>query len=285
MIATRGSKLSLFREATKGSADRVWLATMQSNPSQTPATASIANNPELDAARDRLVFALDLDEPKAALELATRLAGELRWIKVATRLYTRAGSTLIAELRAMGFRVFLDLKFHDIPDQVHGACRAAGRLGVGLMTVHSVGGRAMLEAAARGAAEGAEQAGHPAPRVLAVTVLTSLDQSDLSDIGVQRPVDQQVLTLAKLTRDAGCGGVVASPKELSLLREALPPPFGILTPGIRPKGSAAGDQKRVMTPAQAVELGADWLVVGRPIRSAEDPVAATRAILAEMAGG
>lgn len=143
----------------------------------------------------------------------------------------------------------------------------------------------MLEAAARGAAEGAQEAGHPTPKVLAVTVLTSLDDSDLSDIGVERPVEQQVLALARLTRSAGCAGVVASPRELQLLRPALPAPFGILTPGIRPAGSAAGDQKRIMTPEQAVQLGADWLVVGRPIRNADDRVEATRAILEEMARG
>jgi len=143
----------------------------------------------------------------------------------------------------------------------------------------------MLEAAARGAAEGAAEAGHPSPTVLAVTVLTSLDASDLSDIGVHRAVEDQVLALAQLTREAGCGGVVASPKELQLLRPALPAPFGILTPGIRPAGSAAGDQKRIMTPEQAVSLGADWLVVGRPIRNADSRIEATRAILAEMARG
>lgn len=248
-------------------------------------SSASTNTQALDRARERLVFALDIDEPQQALQVARELAGELRWIKVATRLYTRAGSALIDELHELGFRVFLDLKFHDIPDQVHGACRAAGRLGVGLMTVHSVGGRAMLEAAATGAAEGAAEAGHPSPTVLAVTVLTSLDASDLSDIGVQRPVEEQVLALARLTRESGCGGVVASPKELRLLRPALPSPFGILTPGIRPAGSAAGDQKRIMTPEQAVSLGSDWLVVGRPIRNAESRIDATRNILAEMARG
>jgi orotidine-5'-phosphate decarboxylase len=236
----------------------------------------------LDAARDRLVFALDLDAPEQALQVARQLRGELRWIKVATRLFTRAGPPLCQELRDLGFRLFLDLKFHDIPDQVEGACRSAASLGAELMTVHASGGRAMLEAAVRGARSGAGD-GAP-PRVLAVTVLTSLDASDLAAAGVHRQPEEQVLALAGLASDAGCGGVVASPRELPLLRPALPSPFGILTPGIRPAGAAVGDQKRVTTPADAVRGGADWLVVGRPIRQAQDRVAATRSILAEMAG-
>ncbi len=221
-----------------------------------------------------LVFALDVPDPSEALEVARDLRDELTWIKVATTLFTRSGPSLVGELRDLGFKVFLDLKFHDIPAQVEGACRSAAALGAELMTVHASGGRAMLEAAARGAGDDA--------RVLAVTVLTSLDAADLDDVGVGRGVEDQVLALAKLARDAGCGGVVASPKELPLLRPALPAPFGILTPGIRPAGAAAGDQKRVTTPADAVRGGADWLVVGRPIRNAPDRKAATRAILAEM---
>lgn len=237
----------------------------------------------LNAARDRLVFALDLDDAADALTVARDLRQELRWIKVATRLYTRAGPPLLAELTAMGFRLFLDLKFHDIPAQVEGACRSAAALGAELMTVHAGGGRAMLEAAARGAATGAQEAGGLDCRVLAVTVLTSLDDTDLRDIGVQRSTDDQVLALARLAQAAGCGGVVASPKELGLLRPNLPSPFGILTPGIRPAGAAVGDQKRVTTPADAIAAGSDWLVIGRPIRNAADRAAATRAILEEMA--
>jgi orotidine-5'-phosphate decarboxylase len=237
----------------------------------------------LDLARNRLVFALDIDDPAEALACARDLVGTVRWIKVATRLYTRAGAPLIGELRAMGYSVFLDLKFHDIPDQVEGACRAAARLGVGLLTVHASGGRAMLEAAVGGASLGAREAETLGTSVLAVTVLTSLDQSDLSAVGVERTVDAQVLALARLARDAGCAGVVASPRELPLLRPAVPRPFGILTPGIRPAGTEAQDQKRVTTPADAVRGGADWLVVGRPIRNAASRSAAAAAILEEMA--
>ncbi len=237
----------------------------------------------LDRARDRLVFALDIADPEEALACARSLSGTLTWMKVATTLFTRGGAPLVSQLRQMGFSVFLDLKFHDIPDQVQGACRAAAGLGVGLMTVHASGGRAMLEGAAFGAAQGARDAGCPAPRVLAVTVLTSLDGSDLADIGVERAVEDQVLALARLAQDSGCGGIVASPRELSLLRPALARPFGILTPGIRPLGAAVGDQKRVTTPGDAIRGGADWLVVGRPIRKAPDRAAAATAILEEMA--
>ena len=239
-------------------------------------------NDALDAARDRLVFALDLDDPETALQVAGQLRGELRWIKVATRLFTRSGPPLCKELKELGFRLFLDLKFHDIPDQVEGACRSAASLGAELMTVHASGGRAMLEAATRGARAGAVAGA--TPRVLAVTVLTSLDASDLGSVGVDRQPEEQALALAGLAMEAGCGGVVASPKELPLLRPALPSPFGILTPGIRPAGAAIGDQKRVTTPGDAVRGGADWLVVGRPIRQAADRVEATRSILREMAG-
>jgi len=237
----------------------------------------------LSDALDRLVFALDVSDPAAALSLAERLAGELRWIKVATTLFTRAGPELIGALRGMGYSVFLDLKFHDIPAQVHGACASAAALGVGLLTVHASGGPEMLRQAAAGAADGAKEAGVAPPTVLAVTALTSLDQADLAAVGVAAPLPDHVLRLATLARECGCGGVVASPQELTLLRPALPAPFGILTPGIRPAGSPAGDQKRVLTPGQAIAAGADWLVVGRPIRNADDPVAATRAIAAEIA--
>lgn len=237
----------------------------------------------LDRARDRLVFALDIADPDEALACARSLVGTVRWIKVATTLFTRGGAPLIATLRELGFSVFLDLKFHDIPAQVEGACKSAARLGVGLMTVHASGGRAMLQAAARGAAAGAAEAGHPSPTVLAVTVLTSLDQEDLATMGVTRHVQDQVLALARLARESGCGGIVSSPQELPLLRPALPRPFGILTPGIRPAGAAVGDQKRVTTPGDAVRGGSDWLVVGRPIRNAPDRAAAAAAILDEMA--
>lgn len=238
----------------------------------------------LQSARDRLIFALDVGTRDEGLRIADSLAGELRWIKVATTLFTSAGAPFLEELKDRGFDIFLDLKFHDIPAQVEGACRSAASLGVKLMTVHASGGRAMLEAAARGAAAGSVgTVGSEQPRVLAVTVLTSLDLSDLGDLGITRSLEDQVLGLAKITQSAGCHGIVASPKELPFLRPALARPFGILTPGIRPAGAALGDQKRVTTPSDAIRGGSDWLVVGRPIRNADDPAAATRSILNEMA--
>lgn len=243
----------------------------------------MTSSASLDLARDRLVFALDIDDPDAALACARDLAGTLRWIKVGSRLFTTAGAPLVGALRELGYRVFVDLKFHDIPAQVEGSCRAAARLGAQLMTVHAAGGKAMLAAAAAGANAGAADAGLPSPTVLAVTVLTSLDDGDLNDIGVQRTAADQVVALATLVRDAGCGGVVSSPMELPMLRPLLPRPFRILTPGIRPAGSAAGDQKRIMTPGKAIGLGSDYLVVGRPIRNADDRRAAAEAILREMA--
>jgi orotidine-5'-phosphate decarboxylase len=214
----------------------------------------------LDSARDRLIFALDVQSRDEGLRIADSLAGELRWIKIATTLFTSAGAPFIEELKERGFDVFLDLKFHDIPAQVEGACHSAAALGAKLMTVHACGGQAMLEAAVRGAAAGAPESDAP-PQVLAVTVLTSLDQSDLGAMGVERSLEDQVLGLAKLTQAAGCHGIVASPKELPFLRPALARPFGILTPGIRPAGAALGDQKRVTTPADAIRGGSDWLVV------------------------
>ncbi len=238
-----------------------------------------------EAARRRLIFALDLDDLQQAMALADDLRGEVGWIKVGLRLHTRAGPEIVQSLLALGHHVFLDLKFHDIPDQVAGACRAAARLGAGILTVHGSGGRAMLTAAAEGAAEGARAAGFQPPAVLAITVLTSLDSTDLADVGVSRPLDEQVLGLAGLAAAAGCAGVVASPRELGKLRAAFPSPFRILTPGIRPAGTESGDQKRVLGPEAAVEGGADWLVVGRPIQQAPDPAAAARAIVQSMALG
>lgn len=234
-------------------------------------------------ARDSLVFALDIDTLDEAREWAERLSGTLHWMKVGARLFAAEGPPVVQLLHDAGYEVFLDLKFHDIPAQVRGACREAARLGASLMTVHASGGRAMLAAAAEGAAEGSRDRGLPAATVMAVTVLTSLDGAALAEVGVERTPDAQVSALAALAHDAGVGGVVCSPREVGALRARLPRPFRLLTPGIRPAGAAKDDQARVATPAMAVRDGADFLVVGRPIRSAPDPVAAARGILEEMA--
>ncbi len=234
-------------------------------------------------ARDSLVFALDVDTLDESRRWAQRLAGTVRWMKVGARLFAAEGPPVVRELHDAGFRVFLDLKFHDIPAQVRGACREGARLGASMMTVHASGGRAMLSAAAEGAAEGSREAGYAPACVLAVTVLTSLDEAALREVGVDRTPDTQVGALAALAHDAGVGGVVCSPREVGALRARLAPPFRLLTPGIRPAGAARDDQARVATPASAIRDGADMLVVGRPIRAAEDPVAAARSILEEMA--
>ena len=194
-------------------------------------------------------------------------------------LFTAAGPAAVEMVRKRGGRVFLDLKYHDIPATVTGAVEAAVRLGVGLLTVHASGGAAMLRAAA--AAAGA--AGRDRPQIVAVTVLTSLDRAALHrELGVPIAVEGQAVHLAALAREAGCDGVVASPREAGRLRAILGPAVVIVTPGIRPAGGSADDQARIATPAIAVRAGADYLVVGRPITGAADPAAAAAAILAEI---
>jgi orotidine-5'-phosphate decarboxylase len=196
--------------------------------------------------------------------------------KVGKQLFTAEGPALVRELSASG-RVFLDLKFHDIPNTVAGAVREAAKLGVHMLTVHASGGAAMLRAAVAAAHETS-----PGPQVLAVTVLTSLSDQDLQEIGVSGRVQEQVLRLASLARAQGCDGVVASAREAADLRRELGSDFAIVTPGVRPAGSPVGDQARVLTPAQAFQAGASHIVVGRPITEAADPAAAARAILNEI---
>lgn len=237
-----------------------------------PARASLAP-------RDRLIVALDLPGLAEAEALVGRLAGVVTTFKVGAPLFTAAGPAAVAMVRKHGGRVFLDLKYHDIPASVAGAVREAARLGVALLTVHASGGSAML----RAAAEAAAAAAPAGPRVLAVTVLTSLDRAALQrELGVPVAVAGHVLHLAALARAAGVDGVVASPQEAARLRAALGPAALIVTPGVRPAGSPADDQARVATPAAARRAGADYLVVGRPVTAAADPVAAAAAILAEI---
>jgi orotidine-5'-phosphate decarboxylase len=197
--------------------------------------------------------------------------------KVGSQLSTAAGPGVVRSIVARGQHVFLDLKFHDIPNTVAGAVASAAQLGVSLLTVHALGGRAMLEAAA-----GALPA--MGMRLLAITVLTSHDEKSLGEVGVVRPLPEEVRDLARLARAAGVDGVVASPHEVALLREACGKDLLIVAPGIRPAGARAGDQARAATPAAALTAGADYLVVGRPITEAKDPAAAARAIVREMEG-
>jgi len=227
-------------------------------------------------ARDRLIVALDVPEADAARALVDRLSGAVGLFKVGSQLFTAAGPDFVHEIVARGEKVFLDLKFHDIPNTVAGAVASASRLGVSLLDVHGLGGRAMIEAAV-----GALPA--MGTRLLAITVLTSHDEDTLGEIGVNGPMAESVRRLAVLAKDAGADGVVASPHEVAFIREACGTGFLIVTPGIRPAGAAAGDQARAATPAAALAAGADYLVVGRPITAAADPRAAADAIVGEMA--
>jgi orotidine-5'-phosphate decarboxylase len=226
-------------------------------------------------ARDRLIVALDVPKADAARALVDRLSGRVGMFKIGSQVFTAAGPELVREIVGRGEKVFLDLKFHDIPNTVAGAVSSASRLGVSLVDVHGLGGRAMMEAAV-----GALPA--MATRLLAITILTSHDDETLGEIGVNGPVADSVRRLAELAKDAGTDGVVASPHEVGLIREACGRDFLIVTPGIRPAGAVLGDQARPATPAAALAAGADYLVVGRPITEAADPAAAADAIVAEM---
>jgi orotidine-5'-phosphate decarboxylase len=226
-------------------------------------------------ARERLIVALDVPKAEPARALVESLAGRVGMFKVGSQLFTAAGPGFVQEIVGRGEKVFLDLKFHDIPNTVSGAVSSASRLGVSLIDVHGLGGQAMLEAAV-GALPAMQT------RLLAITILTSHDEDSLDQIGVNGGVTDSVERLALLARDAGLDGVVASPHEVGLIREACGPDFLIVTPGIRPAGAAAGDQVRAATPATALAAGADYLVVGRPITASEDPAAAADAIVREM---
>ena len=237
---------------------------------------------------DRLLVALDVETLAAAGGLLGELQGVVTGCKIGTQLFTAAGPAAVEAARTRGFRVFLDLKFHDIPNTVAGAVREATRLGVFMLNVHASGGAAMMRAAAEAAAKAAADFAVPRPLCLGVTVLTSLDRRALQrDLGVSSTVEAHVLRLAERAREAGLDGCVASPREIGLLRRALGDGWVIVTPGIRPSsdegGSSPDDQVRVATPRRALAAGADYLVVGRPIIAAPDPAAAARAILEELA--
>ena len=225
----------------------------------------------------RVIVALDYPEAGPAMALAGRLDPARVRVKVGKELFTAAGPRVVEDLSSLGFEVFLDLKYHDIPNTVAGACRAAAELGVWMVNVHALGGRRMLEAAREAVA-----ASRRPPRLIAVTVLTSLDAGDLQALGFSEGPEALVLRLAKLTADCGLDGVVCSPREIAPLRAALPSGFALVTPGIRPGGGSTGDQKRVLGPREALALGASYLVIGRPITGATDPMEALAAIEAEI---
>lgn len=234
---------------------------------------------------DKLLVALDVDSGERAMEMVTMLRGLAGGFKVGNRLFTTEGPALVRRIVDAGSRVFLDLKYHDIPNTVEQAVDAAVATGAWMINVHASGGMAMMEAAARAARETSIRLGRPAPVMIGVTVLTSMDQQALRAIGVERAVLDQVIALARLTQQAGLQGVVASAQETAAIRQACGPQFQIVTPGIR--GASAGaernDQSRTMGPAEAVKAGASYIVVGRPIIGASDPRAAAAAIVAELA--
>ena len=241
--------------------------------------------PASPSSADRLLVALDVASLDEAESLLARLEGTLRGCKIGSQLFTAAGPAAIETARKRGFRVFLDLKFHDIPNTVAAAVREATRLGVFMLNIHASGGLAMARAGAEAAAKAAGDLGMPRPLCLGVTVLTSLDRTALHrEVGVPASVESHVLHLAAVAREAGLDGCVASPQEIGALRLAMGPGWIIVTPGIRPGGGAKrpDDQMRIATPRRALAAGADYLVVGRPITGAPDPAAAARAILAEL---
>ena len=230
----------------------------------------------------RIIVALDFEHPMRALALADRLDPGVCALKVGKELFVAAGPEPVRWLVARGFRVFLDLKFHDIPNTVAQACAAATRLGVWMLNVHAAGGRAMLSAARAAVDKAAGSEGRGAPLLIAVTVLTSLVDADLRETGIAATAAEQALALARLAHACGLDGVVCSAVEAPALRAALGARFRLVTPGIRPAGSARDDQARIVTPDAALAAGADYLVIGRPITQAPDPLGALAAINASL---
>jgi orotidine-5'-phosphate decarboxylase len=226
--------------------------------------------------RDHLAIALDFAEESDAMQLVERLGQTCHWYKIGLELYYAAGNGIVQKLRDRGFNIFLDLKLHDIPNTVAGAVRSATQAGASLLTIHAAGGSAMMTAAAEAAAAPGS------PRLLAVTVLTSMDANELAGVGITASPAEQVLRLARLAQASGIDGMVCSPEEVALLHTKTDPNTLLVVPGIRPTGSEVGDQKRVATPARAIADGASMLVVGRPITRAADPAAAAEAILQEI---
>ena len=226
------------------------------------------------AVKNPIIAALDVPDTNRALKLAQQIAPAVGAFKIGKELFVAAGPDIVKRVRDTGAAVFLDLKFHDIPNTVAKAVASAVRLDVQMLTVHTCGGSTMLERAL----EGVNETGNEAPLILGVTVLTSMDESDLNEVSVNKTPESQVIHLAQMAISAGLKGLVCSPKEITTLREVLPDEVQLVTPGIRPAGADTGDQKRVMTPADAIDAGANWLVIGRPIYGADNPRAAAEGI-------
>jgi len=250
---------------------------MQTASDRVPASGSRQNNPRTSDPREKLIVALDVSTAAAAQKIAAAVGDSALTFKVGMQLYTAEGPQVVRDLVASGRRVFLDLKYHDIPNTVAAAVREAAHRGVSMLTVHAAGGGKMLHAAVQAARNA-----NPELMVLGVTVLTSMDEDDLAKIGVHGPIVEQVTRLADLALAEGCQGVVASAREAPALRAKLGHKFAIVAPGVRPAGSAHDDQARVLTPAEAIAAGASHIVVGRPITEATDPAAAARAILGQI---
>ena len=237
-------------------------------------------------AKDKLILALDVDSAERALELCDQLRDAVGMFKVGSQLFTAAGPDLVRQIVSRGAQVFLDLKFHDIPNTVAAAGVEATRLGVSIFNVHAAGGAEMMRQTAEMINDTAEREGLAKPKVIAVTLLTSLDTNDLNKIGCLEESSSLVRKLSRLAADSGLDGVVASPQEIGIVREEVTNPnFLIITPGIRAVSSAADDQRRVMTAAKAVTDGADYIVVGRPILNADDPVQAAWSIVEQIGKG
>lgn len=234
--------------------------------------------------RNPIFCAVDTTEVAAATSLAAKVGDCVGGLKLGLEFFTANGIKGVQQVqKASGLPIFLDLKFHDIPNTVAGAVRAASQLGVAMLTLHTSGGRVMMEAAAKAATDAAHEFPKPRPLIIGVTVLTSMDEADLGATGVSGTVSDQVRRLADLAKQSGLDGIVCSPLEAEVLRADLGPTFKLVTPGVRPIWSAANDQKRFMSPADALKAGADYLVIGRPITAAADPAAAATRIAAEIA--
>jgi len=235
------------------------------------------------ALRDRIIFALDVGNLTAATVWMHKLGGLVGYFKVGMELFTATGPEVVARLDNADIKCFLDLKFHDIPNTVAGAVRSATRLGVDMMTIHLSGGKAMAEAALAAAADEADRQGIKRPKIIGVSVLTSLSDSAIKEIGWHTTVKEQVERLLRLAALTGLDGMVCSAADLGFIRPQTPQDFLLITPGIRPSGAAAGDQTRIATPRAAIHAGADLLVIGRPISEAPDAREAVEKILTEMA--
>lgn len=246
-------------------------------PHLIPGSDQIQTTARTDDPRRQLIVALDVSTAAAAQKIVAAVGDSALTYKVGMQLYTAEGPRVVRDLVASGRRVFLDLKYHDIPNTVAAAVHEAAQLGVSMLTVHTSGGTKMLRAAVDAA-----RSVNPALTVLGVTVLTSMDENDLRTIGFDGTMAEEVLRLAKLALTNGCQGVVTSPRETAMLRAKLGHQFAIVTPGVRPPGTGHGDQARVMTPAEAIAAGASHIVVGRPITEAPDPAAAAQAILKQI---